>query len=138
MRIVPDREMAYPTESRILHLSSHDSSKRDAPRRTILVLQALPFWSRVHWDESEAVWRAAMLREAGRHFGDWAAAPQRALGHRWRYARASDGGELTRPLLLEFNEGARLGVTGECFARGGGVQAAWKLGRMLASLLSGE
>jgi renalase len=57
---------------------------------------------------------------------------------RGRYARASAASEFGHPLRIELARGARIGVVGEVFAPGGGVQAAWLSGTELAVRLAGE
>jgi predicted NAD/FAD-dependent oxidoreductase len=96
------------------------------------VLQALPGWSREQWDCPEVEWSAAMLEDAGRIAGAWITSPQIVQMHRWRYARVGGGGDLTGPMLVELPEGARLGLAGDGFSPGGGVQAAWRSGHELA------
>jgi predicted NAD/FAD-dependent oxidoreductase len=132
----PEWEMWYPEDSASLQLVSHDSSKRQRPDRTALVMQALPVWSRKQWERPEAEWRAAMLEEAGRLAGSWAARPETVETHRWRFARIGSGGDLSGPMLITLPEGCRLGVAGDGFSPGGGVQAAWRSGRQLALRLS--
>jgi hypothetical protein len=132
----PAWEMWYPEDSAILQLISHDSSKRGNPSRTALVLQALPGWSRHHAWEPPERWSAAMIEEAARLAGRWAAAPETVQSHRWQFARIASGGDLAGPMLIEFEGGQRLGVAGEGFSPGGGVQAAWRSGRELARRLS--
>jgi predicted NAD/FAD-dependent oxidoreductase len=128
----PDWEMVYPEESRVLQAISHDSSKRPGPSRTIVVLQALPAWSRMQWEAGQDVWTEAMLADAARQVGDWAAAPEVVQPHRWRFAYLSGGGDLTSPFSVVFDDGTRIGCAGEAFAPGGGIQAAWRSGRQLA------
>jgi len=134
----PDWDMLYPEQSDALHLVSHDSSKRSIPARTVLVFQGLPGWSRQNLDEPEERWTAEILDEARAHVGEWAARPSWTQSHRWRYARAGTGNELTRPLLVTLPGGARLGIAGEVCAPGGGVQAAWSSGVRLAARLLGR
>ena len=133
-----DWEMLYPERSGLLHLVSHDSSKRDAPARTVLVYQGLPGWSRKNLDAQPQRWTADILDEARTLLGDWAAGPLWTQSHRWRYARAGTGSELTRPLLVALPGGARLGIAGEVCGPGGGVQAAWSSGVRLAARLLGR
>jgi predicted NAD/FAD-dependent oxidoreductase len=135
---LPDWDMWYPEDSAILHLVSHDSSKRRRPPRTALVLQALPAWSREHWDRPEAEWSKAMVEEAGRLAGAWAAGPETVHTHRWRFARIGGGGDLTGPMMITLPDGQRLGLAGDGFSPGGGVQAAWRSGRELAQRLCGQ
>jgi predicted NAD/FAD-dependent oxidoreductase len=132
---VPAWEMWYPEESAILHLISHDSSKRRQPERTALVLQGLPAWSRAQWDRPVEEWRTAILDEAGHLAGSWAARPAVVQTHRWRYARLDSGGDLAGPALAALPGGRRLGFAGEGFMPGGGVEAAWRSGRELARRL---
>ena len=129
---IPDWEIWFPEDSTILQLISHDSSKRNRPERTALVLQALPSWSRRQWERPESEWSAAMIEEAGRLAGPWATAPQLVQTHRWRFARIGSGGDLSGPLMLELDGGRRIGFVGDGFSPGGGVQAAWRSGRELA------
>jgi predicted NAD/FAD-dependent oxidoreductase len=135
---VPDWDMSYPEDSAILQLVSHDSSKRQRPVRTALVMQALPAWSREWWDRPATEWSAAMIEEAGRLAGSWAAEPETVQTHRWRFARIG-GGELSGPMMIKLPERRRLGLAGDGFSPGGGVQAAWRSGRELAQrLLEGQ
>lgn len=133
-----DWEMLYPERSSVLHLVSHDSSKRDAPARTVLVFQGLPGWSRKNLDAPPEHWTKELLDEAGSLLGDWAARPIWTRSHRWRYARSGTGNELTRPMMVTLPGGARLGIAGEVCGPGGGVQAAWVSGVRLAARLLGR
>jgi renalase len=131
----PPWDIAYPEASAIFQLVCHDSAKRPDPPTTTLVFQAQPAWSRRHLDEGPEAWAAAMLGEAARFLGPWAADPVWAQAHRWLHARLEPGNELAAPLLLDLVGGARLGLAGELFAAGGGVQAAFASGRRLAERL---
>ncbi len=131
----PDWDVLYPEDSTVLHLVSHDSAKRPRGSRLTLVYQCLPSWSRTHLEDLEEVWTKDLLEEAGRLIGPWAARPQRTKAHRWRYARADGGSELSGPMLIPLGSGARIGLAGEVFAAGGGAQAAWLSGRRLARRL---
>ena len=133
-----DWEMLYPERSAVLHLVSHDSSKRVAPVCTVLVHQGLPGWSRKRLDAPPERWTGEILDAARAEIGDWAARPLWTRSHRWRYARAGTGNELTRPLLVTLPDGARLGIAGEICGPGGGVQAAWSSGVRLADRLLGR
>jgi predicted NAD/FAD-dependent oxidoreductase len=132
----PEWDIWYPEESAILQLISHDSSKRQRPDRTALVLQALPAWSRRQWERPREEWCAAMLEEGGRLAGPWAARPATVQTHRWRFARICSGGDLSGPIMLTLPGGQRLGLAGDGFSPGGGIQAAWRSGRELARRLS--
>jgi len=126
----PAWHCCYPDDSRVLQLAVHDSAKRAAPAATALVLQAHPRWSREHLDDP--AWPDLLLEEAGRVVGPWAAAPRHREPHSWRYARHDRSAELAAPVLLALPGGARLGLCGDRFAPGGGVEAAWRSGRALA------
>jgi hypothetical protein len=126
----PPGQVGYPEDSLVLQLISHDSSKRLAPASRVMVYQALPRWSRAHLDDP--AWPAAVLAEAARILGPWAAAPRFSHPHRWRHARTNRGAELSAPLFFQLPGGQRLGLAGELFAPGGGVEAAWVSGLGLA------
>jgi predicted NAD/FAD-dependent oxidoreductase len=133
----PPWQACYPEDSPVLQLLSHDSSKRKPPARLALVHQAHPAWSRAHLDAPS--WPDAILAEAARLLGPWAARPSASEPHRWRFARHDRSAELAGPMLLTLPGGARLGLCGDRFAPGGGVEAAWRSGRMLAGrILAGE
>lgn len=129
----PAWQACYPEDSQLLQLVAHDSSKRAAPPRLALLLQARPAWSRTHLDDP--AWPQALLQEAARLLGPWAASPAATHPHRWRYARSDRVAELSGPLLLPLPGGGRLGLCGDRFAPGGGVEGAWRSGRMLAERL---
>ncbi len=125
-------DLCYPESSRVMQLIAHDSAKRAAPTQCVMVYQARPGWSRERLEADSARWAAEMLEEAGRLCGEWAVRPVWHQTHRWRYARVDRGSELSNPLLVGFPGGARLGLAGELFAPGGGVEAAYLSGRRLA------
>jgi predicted NAD/FAD-dependent oxidoreductase len=127
----PRWQVCFPQESKVLQLVSHDSSKRPPGARVALVLQARPAWSRAHLEDP--AWAAALLEEAGEVVGPWAAKPSTQAAHRWTWARDDRSAELAAPMLLELPGGARLGLCGDRFAPGGGVEAAWCSGRALAA-----
>jgi renalase len=85
----------------------------------------------------EAGWPDLVLAEAGRLLGPWATTPQHLHPHRWRYARSDPSAELAGPLVIPLPGGGRLGICGDRFAPGGGVEAAWisgtEVGRRLAA-----
>jgi predicted NAD/FAD-dependent oxidoreductase len=134
----PGWDVCYPEESRVMQLAIHDSAKRTQPPELIVVYQGLPSWSKRNLGMPKYEWTDLLLQEAGQLFGRWAAVPEWAEAHAWRYARADHGSEFTSPVLLELNGGARIGLAGEAFGRGGGVQAAWSSGRRLARRLIQE
>jgi predicted NAD/FAD-dependent oxidoreductase len=132
----PGWQVRYPEESPILQLVSHDSSKRPSPSRLALVLQARPSWSRAHLEDPG--WAGALLAEAARLLGPWAARPEATHAHRWSFARGDLSAELAGPLLLRLPGGGRLGLCGDRFAPGAGVEAAWRSGRILARRILAE
>jgi len=132
----PAWDVAYPEGSRVLQIASHDSAKRAGAPPLALVLQAHPGWSRQHLEDP--AWPQALLAEAARLLGPWAGAPVAFEPHRWRLARVDGSAELAGPLLLTLPGGARLGLCGDRFAPGGGVEAAWQSGRRLAQRLLEE
>ena len=79
-----------------------------------------------------------MLEEAARLIGPWASRPEWHQSHRWRHARVDRGAELAGPMLLRLPGGGHLGLAGEIFAPGGGVEAAWTSGRRLARRILSE
>ena len=48
------------------------------------------------------------------------------------FLHGADKGFLAAPMLFSLEGGARLGICGDRFARGSGVEAAWSSGRALA------
>jgi predicted NAD/FAD-dependent oxidoreductase len=134
----PAWDIWYPEESDIIRLISHDSSKRRDDVHRVLVLQGLPAWSKDRFHEPDTAWSAEMLGDAAHLLGDWACHPVWTQSHRWRYAMISHGDEFVRPVLGRTDRGSRIGICGEAFAPGGGVQAAWRSGRDLARRLAGE
>jgi len=134
----PSWDVTYPEDSAIVQMISHDSSKREAPRFTVLVIQARPCWSRVHIESAEASWSAGLIEEAARLVGDWAGRPAWVEAHRWRFARTDRGSELSRPVAFPLRGGGRVFVTGESFAPGGGIEASWLAGTAAAARLLEE
>jgi predicted NAD/FAD-dependent oxidoreductase len=126
----PAWHVLYPEDSEALQLVSHDSSKRPDPARLGLVLQGRPSWSRARL--ADPGWPRALLFEAGRLLGPWAARPSATYAHRWSHARSDMSAELSGPLLIDLPGGGRLGLCGDRLAPGAGVEAAWRSGRLLA------
>jgi predicted NAD/FAD-dependent oxidoreductase len=129
----PAWQVCFPESSRVLQLVSHESSKRPAAARLGLLLQARPAWSRAHLEDP--AWAAALLEEAARLLGPWAGRPAASHAHRWSFARTDRSAELAGPMLLSLPGGGRLGICGDRFAPGGGIEGAWRSGRMLAERL---
>jgi predicted NAD/FAD-dependent oxidoreductase len=132
----PTWQVSYPESSTVVQVVSHDSSKRPGGNALALVVQAHAAWSRLHLDDP--AWPQALLREAASLHGAWVARPAALESHRWRFARGDRDAELTAPLWLRLPSGWRLGVTGDRFAPGGGVEAAWLSGRRLAERILRE
>lgn len=131
----PGWQVLYPERSPLM-LVAHDSAKRPPGARLALVLQARAGWSREHLEDPG--WPGALLAEAGRLLGGWAARPAHQHAHRWRHARHDGAALLSGPVLLPLGAG-RLGLCGDRFGPGGGVEGAWRSGRALAArLLAGE
>jgi len=131
----PAWQICYP-EGTALQVVAHDSSKRPAGARLGLVLQARAGWSRQHLEDP--TWAEALLVEAGRHLGPWAARPTHRHAHRWSHARNDGSAQLAAPALVALPSGGRLGLCGDRFGRGGGVEAAWCSGRRLARRILAE
>jgi predicted NAD/FAD-dependent oxidoreductase len=129
----PDWQVCFPERSRVLQLLSNESSKRHGPGRLGLLLQARPAWSRAHLEDP--AWGAALLEEAASLLGPWAARPAASHAHRWSFARNDRSSELAGPMLLSLSGGGRLGICGDRFAPGGGVEGAWRSGQLLSERL---
>jgi renalase len=134
----PPWDVLYPEDSQSIQLVSQDSTKRPDPGFLVLVVQAKPCWSLAHLDGSDDEWTAGILQEAARVVGPWAGAPTWSQGHRWRFARADGASALSRPLGIRLPRGGRVVITGESFAPGGGVEAAWLAGNACARRLIEE
>lgn len=134
----PAFHVAYPESSRIIMLASHDSSKRPEAQWLVMVYQCHTGFSRKHLSEPREQWSGLVLEEASRVLGPWAGKPEWGQAHLWEYARVDRGNELSAPILVEIEGGARVGMAGEVFAPGGGIQAAWLSGRNLARRMLGK
>jgi len=136
--VAPEWDILYPDHSASLQLIAQDSRKREQPPFLTLVIQARPQWSKERLQLPEALWSAELLEQAAKEVGDWVKRPLWTSPHRWCYARVDRGNELSRPLLTTFQQGARLGLAGDVFSPGGGVQAAWLSGAALAQRFLNE
>ncbi len=134
----PDWDLLYPEDSPVLQLVAVDSAKRDQPRHRTLVMQGRPQWSWERLEMPEDAWTAELLQATAERVGKWVLEPLWTSAHRWRYARVDRGNELARPVLTRFPEGPRLGLAGDVFSPGGGVQAAWLSGSALAQRILNE
>jgi renalase len=128
----PAWDVHYPEDSSCFQLIAHDSSKRTEPAARVLVMQARPRWSRERLALPSDTWAAEMLVEAARRLGAWAGTPRFTHAHRWSFARLERGAELGQPLRITLPGGQHVGLAGDVFAPGGGVQAAWLSGIRLA------
>ena len=131
----PSWDIWYPETSTALSLVALDSAKRDDPARVALVLQARPAWSSAVVGADPAEWAPRLLADAASLIGPWVTQPATWQAHMWRYAHSSPECELAGPLVLDLGPGRRVGIAGELFAPGGGVQAAWQSGIELARRL---
>ena len=129
---LPRWDILYPETSEALLLVAHDSAKRKDPAHTALVLQARPTWSGKRLTTPESDWAPRLLAAAAEQIGPWVAQPTTWQAHLWRYARPNPDSELAGPLVMDLGRGRRVGLAGELFAPGGGVQAAWHSGGQLA------
>lgn len=134
----PEWDILYPDASLSLQLIAQDSRKREQARFVTLVIQARPHWSAERMELPEAVWSTELLQSAAEQVGEWVLLPHWTSPHRWRFARVDRGNELSRPLLTTLEKGPRLGLAGDVFSPGGGVQAAWLSGSALAQRLLNE
>lgn len=134
----PGWDICFPADSSCLQLLARDSGKRRDPRFTALVAQARPRWSRERLDQPAEQWSREIIDAAATVAGDWVRQPLWTHAHGWRHARVDRGNELQQPIVLRFAGGQRLGLAGDIFAAGGGVQAAWLSGQRLAQRLTQE
>jgi predicted NAD/FAD-dependent oxidoreductase len=132
----PGWHALFPEGSPCLQVVTHDSAKRVSPAMLGIVYQAAPRWSRERLEAAD--WHRDLLAEAERLLGPWAARPVAMHAHRWRWARNDASAQLSSPTLFSLPGGARLGICGDRFAPGGGLEAAWRSGRSLAARLLGE
>ena len=131
-------DLLYPEHSDVLQLIAQDSAKRRDPRFLTLVCQARPRWSRARVDQPMVDWSPELVEAAGAVLGPWALRPLWTYPHRWRYARVDRSCELAAPVRVTLDQGQTLGLAGDLFAPGGGVQAAWLSGARLAEALRKE
>ena len=131
----PRWEASLPGGSAAIQTILHDSSKRPAPARLTLVVQARPGYSRAHLDEPRESWSRALLEEAAALHGDWIARPELAQAHVWSRARVAAGSELAAPVAVRLDGGAMLGLAGDGFHAAGGVEGAYLSGLALAARL---
>jgi renalase len=131
---VPEWDILYPERDPALLLVGNETAKRAADGKLVLVLQGGPRWSQQNLEKPKEAWLKDLLSRAAALLGPWAASPEWFHLHRWRYARVDQGNELAAPAVFTLGR-SRLGLAGDLFAPGGGMQAAWLSGRRLAEML---
>jgi predicted NAD/FAD-dependent oxidoreductase len=141
---IPDWEVCYPEDEPALLLMSNESSKRSprssvafgpAPSSRILVFQASASWSAKRIGQAKEEWSRELLGIVSRRLGPWAGTPRWTHPHRWRYGRLDRANELAGPLELRVGA-SRIGIAGDLFSPGGGLQAAWLSGDRLGTRLA--
>jgi hypothetical protein len=130
-----DWDICYPEDEPALLLMSNESSKRTQAPFPVVVFQASARWSMERLAQPKEEWGRELLDVASRRIGSWAGAPAWTHLHRWRYSRLDRSNELAAPLELRFGA-FRVGVVGDLFSPGGGLQAAWLSGDRLGSRLA--
>jgi len=133
----PDWDIFYPEDDPALLLIGNESAKRPQGHLLTMVVQAAPRWSRDRLEEPKEAWSRELLACAARRLGAWAASPERVHPHRWRFARLDRANELAAPMTLRTGT-SRIGLVGDLFAPGGGVQAAWLSGDRLGEEMGGS
>jgi len=132
----PDWEVWYPEDEPALLLVSNESSKRPGAAARIFVFQTSGRWSVERMDRPREEWGAELLGIASRRLGQWAGSPRWTHPHRWRYGRLDRANELAGPLEVRVG-GSRIGIAGDLFSPGGGIQAAWLSGDRLGARMAG-
>jgi renalase len=141
---MPGWDICFPEDEPALLLIGNESSKRPTgsgaaaagPRASsrVLVLQASASWSRKRLERPKEEWSRELLEIAAHRLGPWAASPTWTHPHRWRYSRLDRANELAGPMDLRIGP-SRVGIVGDLFSPGGGIQAAWLSGDRLANRL---
>jgi renalase len=131
----PEWDICYPEDEPALLLMSNESSKRPGAAALILVYQASARWSLEQLERPAEEWGKEVMEIASRRLGSWAGTPLWTHAHRWRYSRLDRANELTGPLQLKVGP-SRIGIAGDLFSPGGGIQAAWISGDRLGARLS--
>jgi renalase len=131
----PEWDICYPEDEPALLLLSNESSKRTGSSSPVLLIQASASWSVKRLDRPKEQWGRELIEIAARRLGAWAASPAWTHPHRWRYSRLDRANELTGPLELRIGA-SRIGIAGDLFSPGGGLQAAWLSGDRLGSRLA--
>jgi renalase len=132
---MPDWDICYPEDEPALLLIGNESSKRPRADSRVIVLQASASWSRKRLEQQKEEWSKELLGVAARRLGGWAASPKWTHLHRWRYSRLDRANELAGPIDLRI-ERSRVGIVGDLFSPGGGMQAAWLSGDRLGARMA--
>ncbi|NOT35694.1 MAG: NAD(P)-binding protein [Candidatus Eisenbacteria bacterium] len=134
----PGFDLWYPLETTMIHAIIHDSSKREAPRHRVLVIQSRDLYAGDAWEQPDATWRDELLWEAAEVLGPWARTPVFVHTHRWEWARLRRGDGIGEVVTLESPERAAVSLCGEAFATHPGVEAAYfsgiAIGEQIATL----
>jgi renalase len=133
----PDWDVLYPSDGAVLLLVSHDSAKRSETQYRVLVYQCTVQFSRCHLEDDFSVWVPLVLEEASKLVGRWASRPVFRHPHRWRYSRVSSANTLSQPLWISLASDMHVGIAGESFHPGGGVEAAFVSEKRLADMILG-
>jgi hypothetical protein len=133
----PAWDICYPEDEPALLLISNESSKRARGSSSIIVLQASASWSARRLERPKVEWSRELLDIASKRLGSWAATPRWTHPHRWRYGRLDRANELTGPLELRIGR-SRIGIAGDLFSPGGGLQASWLAGDRMGARLAEE
>ena len=133
----PDWDISYPDTRSSIMLIGNESKKRPDQNGGILVYQATSAWSVEHLDDIPETWSRALLGDAVKLLGTWAGTPSWTHLHRWRFGRVAGGNELAESIIIRFGD-VKVGLAGDVFSPGAGVQAAWLSGDRLAERLSKE
>jgi renalase len=133
---MPAWDIAYPEDQPALLLVSNESSKRPGGLGRVLVFQASARWSRERLEKPKEEWNRELLEISARYLGSWAGVPRWTHPHRWKYSRLDKANELVGPVDMEIGR-SRIGIAGDLFSPGGGLQAAWLSGDRLGGKLAG-
>jgi predicted NAD/FAD-dependent oxidoreductase len=129
----PEWDASFPRSSVAIQTILHDSSKRPAGARRVLVLQARPAYSFAHLEAEAGTWTNALLEEAAHLHAPWMARPETVQSHAWRKARVDPGSELARAVAVRLDGGELLGFAGDGFHAAGGIEGAFLSGIALGT-----
>lgn len=131
---MPEWDICYPEDEPALLLIGNESRKRPGADSRVLVLQASASWSRKRLEKQKEEWGRELLDIGARRLGPWASTPRWTHPHQWKYSRLDRANELSGPVELRIGP-SRIGLAGDLFSPGGGMQAAWLSGDRLGALL---